>query len=345
MALIDDIQQCVELRKPEQMPIFCMSQEFDARYCGMTYARYCSAAENIVRAQLEAINSFGWDWAWVEIDGVLEFEPLGIASAAKDENSPLQVSRCLDLTRATVSGLRIPRAPGSPRMRVLLDALSALRDDRGDGTCITGRVNAPFSAVVGLFGIQAVVEALRSAPTLLRDALAFCRDYAIEWGKMQKDAGAHAVWVSDLRASTATLPAQLYEQWALEPCKAVCAGLRAAGLLVFLHTGENTIEGLRLQAGAGPSVLSVGHRIDLARVKNDLGREVALMGNLDPVGLLAQSSASLVASETDRLVRLMAGGGMILNSGGPVPRKAKSPNMHTMHDTGRKVWDLAHGRR
>ena len=345
MALIDDIQQCVDLQMPEQLPIFCMSQEFDARYCGMTYAAYCSSADCIVRAQLEAINSFGWDWAWIDIDAALEFEPLGIASASRDDNSPLQVSRSLSLARSVVSGLRIPRLPASPRMAILLDALSALRDERGDATCITGRVCAPFSAAVQLFGIHGVVDALRGRPALLRDAMAFCRGYAVEWAKAQQDAGAHAIWVSDVRASTATLPVQLYEQWALEACSILCDALRATGLLVFLHTGENDLDGLRLQARTRPSALSVGHGIDLARVKSDLGRDICLIGNLDPVGLLAQSSASLVASETDRLVRLMAGGGMILNSGGPVPRKAKSPNMHTMHDTGRKVWDLAHGRR
>jgi uroporphyrinogen decarboxylase len=345
MALMDDIRKCVALTRPEHLPIFCISQEFDAGYCGLSYAEYGASAENIIRCQIEAIKSFGWDWALVHIDGVLELEPLGIETASKDDNSPLQVSRTLELSAKTVSRLTVPRMPGTERMRVLLDALSGLRDERGDGTCITGRVGGPFTTLVRLFGIQGVVTALRDQQDVLTEALGFDVDYALVWGRAQLDAGAHAIWIDDIHAASATLPAPLYEQWALQPTKQLCEGLKDAGAQVFLHCGENNMVGLRLQAKACPSALSVGHGIDLTRVKSELGKEVCLMGNIDPIGLLAQSSASLVASETDRLVRLMAGGGMILNSGGLVPRKAKPPNMHTMHDTGRKVWDLAHGRR
>jgi len=39
-------------------------------------------------------------------------------------------------------------------------------------------------------------------------------------------------------------------------------------------------------------------------------------------------------------VRLMQAGGMILNSGECIPREAKAPNLHTMADSARKVWDL-----
>ena len=73
--------------------------------------------------------------------------------------------------------------------------------------------------------------------------------------------------------------------------------------------------------------------------------KVCTMGNIDPINLLQLGSASQVAAETDRQVRLMADGGMIFNSGECVPREAKAPNLHTMHDTARKVWGLIVRRR
>ena len=56
------------------------------------------------------------------------------------------------------------------------------------------------------------------------------------------------------------------------------------------------------------------------------------------------SSASQVAAETDRQGRIACLGGMVLNSGECIPREAKTPNLHTMVDTARKVWALAHNR-
>jgi uroporphyrinogen-III decarboxylase len=69
------------------------------------------------------------------------------------------------------------------------------------------------------------------------------------------------------------------------------------------------------------------------------GRQ-AIMGNMDPINMLTEASASEVAAETGRQVRLMAGGGCILNSGECVPREAKRENMHAMADTARQVWEI-----
>jgi uroporphyrinogen decarboxylase len=199
---------------------------------------------------------------------------------------------------------------------------------------------------VGLtFGIEQTAYMTMDDPDLLRDAIAFAEEQAISWGLAQIDAGAHAIWLGDCNASTHMMSPAQFEQWALEPCRRVTEAFKAAGAWVFLHNSEERVEGLMLQAQTEPSVLSVGPGLDMALAQEALAGRIALMGNVDPIAMLTDGTASQVASETDRLVRLMSSGGMILNSGECVPREAKTPNMHTMIDTGRKVWGLVCGRR
>ena len=82
MNILKQIETVCKLEVPQWLPVFCLSQEFDARYAGLTYSEYIRDAETIVEAQLRVIEHFGWDWAWLHLDDTLEFEALGVGVAA-----------------------------------------------------------------------------------------------------------------------------------------------------------------------------------------------------------------------------------------------------------------------
>lgn len=339
MTTIENIRACVELRVPEALPVFALSQEFDARYCGLTYAQYIRDAQTIVESQLTVIEKFGWDWSWLHLDDTLEFEPLGVGVAA-GENVVPATADYLPFTRKALSALTVPDPRTSARMPLLLDAIAGLREARGDNTCITGRVAAPFSAVTLIFGMQESFYTMLDNPKLFRDALKFAEEQALSWGLAQIAAGAHAIWYGDCNASMHLISPAQYEQWALEPCQRVCEAFKQAGAFVFLHNSEEDLTGLQLQAQTAPSALSSGPGLDRATVAAAFAGKLCTLGNVDPIQLLQLGSASQVAAETDRQVRLMVEGGMILNSGECIPREAKAPNLHTMADSARKVWAL-----
>ncbi len=338
MNILKQIETVCELEAPQRLPVFCLSQEFDAKYAGLTYSQYIRDAETIVEAQLRVIEHFGWDWAWLHLDDTLEFEALGVGVAA-GENIVPATADYLDFDRETLRGLHVPDTR-SARMPLLLDAITGLREAVGDEKCVTGRVAAPFSAVTLIFGMQDSFLMILDDPGLFSEALEFAEEQAVSWGLAQIEAGAHAIWLGDCNASTHLISTGDFEKWALEPCKRVTEEYQRAGGLVFLHNSEERIDGLRVQALTEPDVLSMGPGIDIAKAKAALGAEIPLMGNLDPLAMLTDASASEVARETDRQVRLMAEGGMIFNSGECVPREAKRENLHAMVDTARKVWQL-----
>lgn len=344
MGVLEEIEKCVRREMPDELPVFCLSEQFDARYCEVPYEEYLTQPETVIRVQLEVIDKFGWDWAWVHLDDAMQFEALGVGVHANEDSPPVPC-RYLDCTAETVENLQVPNPQTETRMPVVLDAISGLREAVGDDRCITGCVAGPFTALTHLFGLNATIEGMHENPDLLRKAMDFTTDLAIAWGLAQVDAGAHAIWIGDNNAATQRITAPVYKEWALDPTRQVVERLKEAGVYAFLFCDEENLVGLHLQAMTGPSALGMSPGLDLADANNELGEHVCLMGNIDPVGLLTRASASQVAGEADRQVRMMATQGMLLNTGGPVPPNAKGPNMHTMHDTGKKVWDLVHGRR
>jgi uroporphyrinogen decarboxylase len=339
MALLDDIRAVADLRVPERQPVFCLSQEFDAKYAGLTYRDYIASPEQVVAVQLEVMDAFGWDWAWLHLDDTLEFQALGVGVAEGGENVVPCTADYRDFDRETLASMRVPD-PRSARMPLLLDAASGLRSAVGDTKCITGRVAAPFSAVTLIFGMQPSMLMMIDDPQLFADALKFAEEQAISWGLAQIEAGCHAIWLGDCNASLHLISPEHYRRWALEPCRRVTEAFQAAGAFVFLHNSEERLAGLRLQAETHPDVLSVGPGLEISLAIEALRGRQAIMGNVDPIAMLTDSSASEVAAEAGRQVRLMAGGGCILNSGECVPREARRENMHAMADTARQVWGI-----
>ncbi len=342
MTLIENIQACVNLEVPQDLPVFALSQEFDAHYADLHYEEYIRDSETIVETQLLVRERFGWDWFWLHVDDTLEFEPLGVGVQAGQDIVPA-VCGFLPFDRETLSGLKVPDATRDARLPMLLEAIHGLRSAAGDNACVTGRIGAPFSAVTLIFGMAETYMMMMDDPQLVRDAMKFTEELALSVGLAQIEAGAHALWLGDCNASTHLMSPRQFEEWALEPCLRVTRAFKEAGAFVFLHNSEENLEGLKAQALTEPSVLSIGPGMDMAKAKPELPN-VAIMGNVDPIGLLQLGSASQVAAETDRLVRLAASGGMILNSGECIPREAKGPNLHTMYDTAKKVWNIAHSR-
>ncbi|NLO06518.1 MAG: hypothetical protein GX131_11895 [candidate division WS1 bacterium] len=339
MSLLDDIKAVRDLSVPAKLPVFCLSQEFDAKYSDLTYREYISSPQTIIDAQLSVMDAFGWDWAWLHLDDTLEFEALGVGVAEGGENVVPCTAGYLPFDRATLRSLRVPD-PRSARMPLLLDAAAGLRSEVGDNKCITGRVAAPFSAVTLIFGMEPAFLAMVDHPDLFTDALAFAEEQAISWGLAQIEAGCHAIWLGDCNASLHLISPDHYRRWALEPCRRVTEAFQEAGGLVFLHNSEETLRGLRLQSETGPDVLSVGPGLEISKAIDALYGKQAIMGNVDPIAMLTDGSASEVAAETGRQVRLMARGGCILNSGECVPREAKRANMHAMADTARQIWEI-----
>lgn len=341
MTVLESVRSCVDLQVPYDLPVFGMTERFDARYAGLTYSRYLRDAEALVETQLLAIERFGWDWAWLHVDDLMEFEPLGLILAYPEDAPPAVAQRPV-LSRRSVRGAPSLDPMRTGRLPVLLEAISALRSARGDLTCVTGRVAAPFTGVTTLFGLAETLGVLESDTRLLSEALKMSERVALEWGLAQIAAGAHAIWLNDCNASSRVLNAERYRRYGLEGCRRLAQAFAEAGALVFLHTRERTVEGLRLRAETEASALSVGPELDIGRARAAL-RQVALIGSVDPVGL-QRGSASQVAAETDRQVRLATSGGMILCTAESIPADAKGPNLHTMIDSARKIWNLAHAR-
>ena len=337
-GVMDDIRRAVAMDKPKTLPVFIMSEEADVRICGSRYDRYCSDAKEMVRVQCQAVERFDYDWAWLQVDDCIEFEPLGVG--VKGQGDILRAT--CDYLPATDAGLEQLRSHGykvEGRMKVLLDAISGIKAKLGDTVCLTGRLAAPFSSATLAFGISEMMMLLYDKPDFVREAIKFFEEYQIRFGLDQIKAGADAIWFGDCNASGHLISPDLYKQFAMDSARRVSDAYKEAGCVVMYHASEELPALVDIQADMGFSILSVGPGIDIVQARKIVGQRVCLSGNVNPIEILARGTPQMVRDQVRRTIEnVSVHGGHVMNSGEMVPRDTPEQNIEAFMETARTVW-------
>jgi uroporphyrinogen decarboxylase len=337
-GVMDDIRRAVALEKPHNLPVFICSEEMDVRVCASRYDRYNSDAREMARVQIEAVERFDYDWAWLQVDDCLEFETLGVGVKGGGDILPA-TCEYLPATDESLAALRAHGYRVEGRMQVLLDAISAVKSHFGDRVCVTGRTAAPFSSAALAFGLTETVMMPMTQPEFLRDALLFFEEYQTRFGLDQLKAGADALWFGDCNASGHLNSPDVYKAFAMEPARRVSETYKKAGGIVIYHASEELPPCIDLQADAGFSILSVGPGIPIETVRETVKGRVCLSGNVDPIAVLADGTPADVRAHVERVVtNVSRHGGHVMNSGEMVPRHTPEENVRAFVETARAAW-------
>ena len=153
----------------------------------------------------------------------------------------------------------------------------------------------------------------------------------IRFGLAELEAGADIIQCGDSLASGSVISPAMYERWVLPRHRQVFAAWKAAGAVTVLHVcGDNT-RALQLQADTGADIVAVDHLVDLAHAKHEIGDQVCLIGNLDPVDVMRFGSAAEVTRRAEACITAAATGGRyILGTGCEVPVDTPVENLQAL---------------
>jgi len=343
-GVMDDVRRAVAGECPRRMPFFALSEEFDVRLAGVTYEQYDRDATVMAEVTGRSVAAFDYDWAWLQVDDCIIPELLGVGVVGG--GNILRATRdYLPATRATLDRLRAPDVRRDGRCPVLCEAIKRVKDWFGDTLCVVGRTEAPFSTATLLYGMNACSLLMYDDPQLLQDTMAFLAEIQIAFGLAQFDAGADALWYGDCNASSHLISLSAHAAFAAEPLRRVAQAYRGHGL-TFLHASEENPAYVDAMAGLGVDAISIGPGGDLAACHAAARGRCALLGNLDPIGLLLNGSPADVRARTDEILRTVSvQGGHLINSGEMVPRDTPEANMLAYRDAVRRVWPQLDARR
>lgn len=345
-GVLKDVRTCLSGGVPERLPVFAMSQVFDAVSAGHTFEKAENDKQLLLDCVVRGIETYDWDWAWPVVGDSVTFEPLGFEFGPRlggRGNDPYIVTSHRPATYATLKEMRVPDLRSECRMHFVLDALEALKGRYGDTACVTGWVVGPMQCVAYLYGVSESMLLVYDQPQLLKDTIAFFVDQIIAIADAEIEAGADAIFIPDLLSASYFLSPDQYQTFLLPAHEQVFRHLAEQNTPVFFHPNEPSPERLRLMAslaGCCDLALTVGSEANIVGIREAMGEDgegVCLMGNVHCLGTLRDGTPDTVRTEVEGIIDAVTRkGGHILNTCATMAFDTPPENAEAMVETARR---------
>ncbi|MEQ8763622.1 MAG: uroporphyrinogen decarboxylase [Planctomycetota bacterium] len=301
----------------DRPPVWLMRQagrymhEYQALRARHSFLELCRDPKLACEISQQPLQAFDMDAAIIFSDILIPLEGMGIGFSL-DHGGP----KIHDPIRTVeqVSKVRIPNLRES--CDYVYEAISMLSEALDGEVPVIGFAGAPFTLAAysveggGSKNFDHVKRMMFDEPEKLHALLEKLAETVGRHLCEQAEAGAEIVQLFDTWAGE--LSPEDYEDFALPYQKRALEMARELGVptILYVKGGGGFLD---IVAAAGPDVLSLDWRIDLAEARRQLGPDQAVQGNLDPCVLLG--TAEVVRDRTIAMMRSGGGRGHIVNLG------------------------------
>ena len=324
----------------DHIPVGPLAVHSCAALVGASLREYSLSAETLAAAVVRYAAVFEPDAVWISADTWVTAEAMGAEVAAEREDQPVAGNGAARVRApADADAIPPPDPQQSGRYPLMLEATRRVREALGpDAFLVACFDQYPFSVACALMGIERAMTAAIEHDDVLAAVMRKAADYAVAYGEALAAAGADMLSGGDSPAGL--LGPALHVEVAAPFEQDVIERLRAAtGKPLSLHVCGETTDLLPAMTATGADVLELDHRVDMAWAAKVCGPEVALWGNLDPVGVLLRATPAEVSTATRRLVRDMAAAGhrrFIASSGCTLPVGTPAENLKALFAAARE---------
>jgi MtaA/CmuA family methyltransferase len=305
-----------------------------AAEAGMSLREYCTDGRAMAEAHIAAWERYRHDMVDLENGVAALASAVGCEVGFESDMSPPWVRRPA-LERLEDVDLLRPIDPTSDGLLPeMLLATRIISERLGDRVFLLAEADqGPFSLASQIVGPEAWFMALMDPEreSLVRRVLEYATEQVITYGRALVAAGAHMTGIGDSIAGPDVCAPATYRRFAWPAEREVVARLAAAGAMVGLHICGDATAIIDDMVATGSQLLAVDFKADQAVVKAAAQGRTALIGTVDPSGVLALGTREDVEkAATADLEVLAPGGGFILAPGCALPFGTPSANIETL---------------
>jgi uroporphyrinogen decarboxylase len=311
-----------------------LAVHYCARVAGISLHDYTSDPQILADCVVRYYERFRPDAVWVSADTWVSAQAMGARVGSADAEQPWGGLGPAIIQKASDISLISKPDPGTQgRYPLMLEALRLIVKRLGQEAFVVGCFDqCPFSLAAQLLGLNEIMLKLHDDRPLVETVMELCLDYGLTYGRAMGEAGADMLSGGDSPAGL--IGPDLYRELALPYEKRLISGLKAATRKpVSLHICGDSTPILKDMAGSGADVLEIDHKVDIIQACRIVGPDVALWGNLDPVGLLSRGTTDQVEHASCHLLEAIRSSGhrrFILSSGCTLALETPVENLEAM---------------
>ena len=299
--------------------------QYAAEYIGSNYGAFASDYRILVEANCRCALDFGFEQLSAISDPYRETHAFGghvvyVRDGVPRCTSPLENTKDLSI-------LLRPDPFISERMADRVKAIAEYKRSFGNEYSILGWIEGPAAEAADLRSVGRFLMDTVEETDFLAELMDLCVEVGSDFAKAQTGAGADTVGIGDAIASQ--LSPRTYESLIQPREKLLVRAIHDAGAFVRLHICGNITHLLPGIADLGVDILDVDHMVDMLRVREVVGEDVAISCNIDPVkGILQGTPASIreYANEAYRSV----GNPFMVSAGCEIPPKTPTENLRAL---------------
>ncbi|VGO15346.1 Uroporphyrinogen decarboxylase [Pontiella desulfatans] len=299
--------------------------QFAAEHVGSNYAAFAADHRVLVEANATCAKEFGFDQLSCISDPYRETQGYG-ATVRYVPDGPPRSTHPLEGTK-DLSALARPDPRESERMLDRIKAVETYKRNFGGEYSILGWVEGPAAEAADLRNMTPFMIDLLDDEAFACDLMDLCLETAIAFARAQIEAGCDTIGIGDAIASQ--VDPGTYGNLIQPREKKLVKAIQDAGAFAKLHICGNITHLLPGMADLGVDILDVDHMVDLATVRQTLGGQVALAGNMDPVSVVRNGTPEVIREATLKAYR-QAGNPFLVNAGCEIPAGTPAENLRAL---------------
>ena len=274
----------------DRAPNFNIFMSYAAHHIGKPLSRFYLDYRVLCEANLAVLRDFSLDIVNTMSDAYRETADWGAAIEFPDDQLPKsKVPLLQDL--ADIHRLASPSPVTGRRMSDRVRAVRYYREQVGGEVPIMGWVEGALAETADLRGVSRLMMDLYDSPEQVEEVLERCTENAIDFARVQVEAGADIIGLGDAVASQ--ISPKMYRRFALPYEQRIFAAVHAMGALTRLHICGNISKLLPFVAQSGADIVDVDWMVDMAEAREICG-PAAVCGNQDPVAVMLQGTPETV---------------------------------------------------
>ncbi|NLX99315.1 MAG: hypothetical protein GXY83_24525 [Rhodopirellula sp.] len=320
-------------RQVDCLPLMPITMMFAADQIGAAYGEYARDHRTLVEGQLRTAERFDFDFVSCISDPAREAADCGAKIQYFDDQPPaIDETQALLADKSRLVGVTVPDPLGGGRMTDRVQAASLFREKVGGELAIEGWIEGPCAEAADLRGINNLMLDFYDDPPFVRDLFDFALETGVRFARAQVEAGVDLIGMGDAAASL--VGPQIYEEFVWPYEKRLVDALHEMGTKVRLHICGNVGRILEPIGRLGCDIVDLDFMVPVAKAREAMGPNQVLLGNINPVAALRNSTPGLVTAALAQCYR-EAGPRYIVSAGCEVPRDTADANLFAMREFAR----------
>ncbi len=259
-------------------------------------------AGKMANASASTHKLFGFESAVVPFDMGLEAEAMGCEMNYYEGRDgiiyPTVKTKIIDLStdleKAIPTGVE-----GRGRVPMVVEAIKMLKDDVGGEVAVGAYVLGPFTLAGQVMDLNELLKASFKEPDKVEAVLNRLGDVISSIANEFVEAGVDFLTVREMGATSDVISPKMYNSLVMPPLKRVIGTISIPSIL---HICGNTNPIIEMMNECGASALSVEQKSDIKLIREKLGRDPIILGNIDPFNVLVKGTVEDVRNSVKQAI-------------------------------------------